>query len=373
MSIIRVTQGDIFESDAHTLVNTVNTVGVMGKGVALGFKQRFPGMFDDYRRRSARGEVRLGEPYLFRRSESPWIINFPTKGHWRSPSKLRDIERGLVYLVERIERWEVQSLAVPPLGCGNGELEWRVVGPVIYERLAQLDIPVAMYAPFGTPLVQLEESFLLGQLELLRTDQAPPEFKVTPAAVALVEVLARLESNPLAPSIGRIAFQKLAYFATQTEIPTGLHFERGSYGPFSRGLKNVITRLVNNSLIEERSRGNLIGVLVGPGYARARGNFEADLEPWRAAIDRLVDLVSRTSTSEAEIAATVHYAAKELNVRPGPASELDVYRYVDAWKPAKFTPNDVATAIRNLAMLGWLDVTASRNLPLPATASSSAV
>jgi O-acetyl-ADP-ribose deacetylase (regulator of RNase III) len=123
-----VRKGDLFESGAQTLVNTVNTVGVMGKGVALEFKRRFPEMFADYQRRCQAGDVRLGEPYLWRGLVEPWVINFPTKDHWRSVSKLADIERGLVYLAEHIAEWSVTSLAVPPLGAGSGGLDWATIG-----------------------------------------------------------------------------------------------------------------------------------------------------------------------------------------------------------------------------------------------------
>src|SRR5271168_538195 len=144
--MIRVRIGDIFESNAQTLVNTVNTVGVMGKGVALGFRKHFPEMYDDYVRRCERHEVQLGKPYLFRRVVPPHIINFPTKEHWRSVSRLEDIVKGLRYLQEHVQAWGVTSLAVPPLGCGEGQLEWRVVGPTLYRGLYELGIPVELYA-----------------------------------------------------------------------------------------------------------------------------------------------------------------------------------------------------------------------------------
>src|SRR5687768_2475848 len=95
---ITVRQGDLFESSAQTLVNTVNTVGVMGKGVALAFKQRFPEMYRDYVQRCERNEVRLGQPYLWRPLVEPWVLNFPTKEHWRKPSSLTGIVAGLEYL-----------------------------------------------------------------------------------------------------------------------------------------------------------------------------------------------------------------------------------------------------------------------------------
>src|SRR3954451_14974041 len=151
MSVTRVIQGDMFESGAQTLVNTVNTEGVMGKGIALQFKKRFPDMYEDYVARCERNEVKLGQPYIYKERLYPWIINFPTKKHWRSISRLEDIEEGLDHLEAHYKEWGVTSLAVPPLGCGEGGLEWRVVGRVLYERLSRFAIPVVLYAPFGTP------------------------------------------------------------------------------------------------------------------------------------------------------------------------------------------------------------------------------
>src|SRR5258708_20452702 len=144
----RVLIGDLFESKAQTLVNTVNTVGVMGKGVALGFRKRFPEMYQDYVRRCERREVHLGEPYLYRRLVAPHIINFPTKDHWRSVSKLDDIVAGLRYLEDYISEWGITSLAVPPLGCGGGRLDWGVVWPYLFRPLSALRMSTIMYYPF---------------------------------------------------------------------------------------------------------------------------------------------------------------------------------------------------------------------------------
>jgi O-acetyl-ADP-ribose deacetylase (regulator of RNase III) len=148
--MFKVLIGDLFESKAQTLVNTVNCVGVMGKGVAEQFKKRFPAMFDDYADRCKRKEVRIGEPYLYRTS-GVQIVNFPTKNHWRSPSRLTDIESGLDYFVDHAMAWGISSVAMPPLGCGNGGLEWSEVGPLIYRKLHGLPIDVEVYAPYGTP------------------------------------------------------------------------------------------------------------------------------------------------------------------------------------------------------------------------------
>src|SRR5437899_1683390 len=127
---VRIVTGDLLKSGQQTLVNTVNTVGVMGKGIALAFKKRYPEMFDDYVQRCDRGEVELGQPYVFTEPDH-LIVNFPTKGHWRAVSKLSDIATGLEYLEKHYKEWGITSIAVPPLGCGNGQLEWKIVGPTL--------------------------------------------------------------------------------------------------------------------------------------------------------------------------------------------------------------------------------------------------
>jgi len=139
--------GDIFQSEVQTLINAVNCIGVMGKGIALEFKNRFPEMYEDYVSRCTRKEVRLGEPYLFRRSSRPQIINFPTKDHWKSLSRIEDIEQGLKHLLAHYKEWGVTSLAIPALGCGNGQLEWREIKLLIFKYVKQIDVPVEVYAP----------------------------------------------------------------------------------------------------------------------------------------------------------------------------------------------------------------------------------
>jgi O-acetyl-ADP-ribose deacetylase (regulator of RNase III) len=152
--------GDLFESPAAAWVNAVNCVGVMGKGVALEFKKRFPAMFESYRARCSAGQMTLGEPYLYRDASGRAIVNFPTKGHWRSPSRLADIERGLDFFAARAAHWGLTSVAMPSLGCGNGGLEWAEVGPLIWRKLHALPIDVDLYAPRGTPESELGLDFL---------------------------------------------------------------------------------------------------------------------------------------------------------------------------------------------------------------------
>ena len=142
--MIREVVGDIFDSSVQTLVNTVNCRGVMGKGLALQFKLRYPAMFTDYVERCKMGRVRVGEPYLYR-TKTVWILNFPTKDDWRRPSRLDYIERGLRYFAAHYHEMGILSVAFPQLGCQNGGLKWTDVGTMMRRYLAPLGIDVEIY------------------------------------------------------------------------------------------------------------------------------------------------------------------------------------------------------------------------------------
>ncbi len=164
-------RGNLFESPAQTLVNTVNTQGVMGKGIALGFKRVYPEMFEEYRQLCERGELHIGQLHVWRTSNKI-IINFPTKREWRKPSRIEYIEEGLRAFVETYESLGIYSVAFPPLGCGNGELNFdRQVRPVMEEFLRALPIPVYIYAPL--PQSALAEHRQPGELRhWLRSEPA---------------------------------------------------------------------------------------------------------------------------------------------------------------------------------------------------------
>jgi O-acetyl-ADP-ribose deacetylase (regulator of RNase III)/uncharacterized protein YwgA len=347
--MVKVRTGDILRSNAQTLVNTVNTVGIMGKGIALEFKRAFPDMFEDYVQRCQQGRVKLGQPYLYKRLVPPWILNFPTKQHWRSVARIEDIVHGLQYLKRHYQEWGIISIAVPPLGCGQGGLEWRVVGPVLYRHLAEFTIPVELYAPFGTPHEELS---------LSEEGPAPPP-KVAAGAIALVEILRRIQTKPYHWPVGRTSFQKIAYFATEAGIPTGLEHTRASYGPYSPGLKPVISRLVNNGLITERPGQAMLRVTVGPTFEAARRAYADDLARWEAQIDAVTDLFLRMTTRRAEVAATVHFVFQALSRRKleRPTDE-QVLAGVLNWKQRRRPPlseNEIRDSIRTLTMLGWID------------------
>jgi O-acetyl-ADP-ribose deacetylase (regulator of RNase III)/uncharacterized protein YwgA len=358
--MIRVLTGNMLESHAQTLVNTVNCVGVMGKGIALQFKKKFPEMYKDYVARCERKEVELGKPYLYKSLVLPWVLNFPTKDHWRSVARLDDIIRGLEYLLQHYKEWGITSLAVPPLGCGQGQLEWRVVGPTLYNYLNRLDIPIELYAPHGTPHEELKIEFLSEQTWQER--RMPSARWVKSGWVALVEVLKRVQEEPYHWPIGRVAFQKIAYVVTKERIPTGLQFKRHSFGPFSPEFTSlVLSRLINNGLIREEKRGSLLAVKVGGTFEDARKAYIEDLKRWEPRIARIADLFMRVNGShQSELVATVMFVADELvDAKKENPAEDDVVREVMTWKLRHRPPlkeEEIRSTVRDLAALGWVDV-----------------
>ena len=137
-------EGNIFESPAQTLVNTTNTVGVMGKGLAKDFKRLFPEMFKEYQKLCESGEYTIGNLWLYR-TPNKWVLNFPTKKHWKNPSKLEYIEKGLQAFVNSYDKAGIYSIAFPKLGCGNGELDWDIVKPLMEQYLTNLPIDIYIY------------------------------------------------------------------------------------------------------------------------------------------------------------------------------------------------------------------------------------
>lgn len=193
-------QGNLLEAEADALVNTVNTVGIMGKGIALQFKKAFPDLFADYQRACDRGELQLGRVHVYAtgRTRPRFIINFPTKGHWRSKSRLEDVRAGLADLAEQIHALDITSIAVPPLGCGHGGLNWTDVRPLIVEALNNLtDVDIMVYAPEGAPAAAKMVN---------RTDRP----NMTIGRAALVTLVARYAER--VADVSLIEVQKLMYF-----------------------------------------------------------------------------------------------------------------------------------------------------------------
>ena len=191
---------------------------------------------------------------------------------------------------------------------------------------------------------------------------------MNPAWVALVEILRRIEEQPYHWPVGRTIFQKIAYVATQQGLPTAFVYQKGSFGPFCKELKDAETKLVNNNLLQEERLGKMFVVKVGPNYKRVRTDFDSSISQWETIIEKTTDLFMRMNTDQAEIVATIMYAANSLKKKDnGSPTETQVLDSVMQWKQKRRPPLNksvVASIIRNLGMLRWLDAKPDATLPV---------
>ncbi len=352
--------GNIFESKCSTIVNTVNCVGVMGKGIALEFKKRYPDMFTDYVLKCDRGEVKPGIPYVYQ-NEQVSILNFPTKDHWRSPSRLSYVIDGLNWFLDNYERYNIDSIAFPPLGCGNGGLTWSVVGPIMYQKLSKLPIPIEIYAPFGTSPKEISEEYLskcISEENIIGNSNS----RVNPKWYLILQVVKELNERKYALRVGRTIYQKICYVLTRNGVDTGFSFSKGSYGPFSPQVKDSITALANANLIVEKQLGRMISLSVSENVEIHKDKFT---ETEWLAVKKTVDLFGRVkSTEQAEMIATVLYSYDQLALEKTMISDKDVYDYVLDWKPHWKTDKefDLCDTIQNMAMLSLINVSCSGKL-----------
>lgn len=234
--MIRFTQGNLLDAPVEAVVNTVNTVGIMGKGIALMFKERFPENFAAYEAACKAGKVEVGHMFVQAgvELEGPrWIVNFPTKKHWRQPTQLEWVESGLVALQQVIREKNIRSIGLPPLGCGNGGLEWSVVRPKIEAALGDLpDVDVVVYEPTA---------------KYQNVAKKKGVDKLTPARALIAEMVRRYWVLGIECTL--IETQKLAWFLERTikrlqlPDPLDLRFEANRYGPYAHRLTHLLDGL----------------------------------------------------------------------------------------------------------------------------------
>jgi O-acetyl-ADP-ribose deacetylase (regulator of RNase III) len=234
--MMKFTQGNLLEAPVEALVNTVNTVGVMGKGIALMFKEAFPGNFHAYEHACKHKEVKIGHMFVTENrtfSGPRWIINFPTKKHWRQPSKLEWIIEGLGDLRDVIREHEIRSIALPPLGAGNGGLDWAEVRPEVERALGNLE---------GVDILVFEPTAKY-QNVAKRTGVE----ELTPARALMAEMIRRYWV--LGIECTYLEVQKLGWFLERTiqslgiEDPLEFQFKADKYGPFSDRLRHMLNAL----------------------------------------------------------------------------------------------------------------------------------
>lgn len=347
--MIREMHGNLLADDAEALVNTVNTVGVMGKGIALQFKRAYPEMFKDYANEAKAGRLATGRMHVWETASLAgprFIISFPTKQHWKARSRLRDIEAGLVDLVRVVRELGIQSIAVPPLGCGNGGLEWADVAPRIHAAFKPLSdqVEVRVYAPSGAPPAR----------EMVTRSALP---SLTPMRAALLSLMSAYHAVAWEWP-GPIETQKLAYFLQEAGEPLCLTFAKGSYGPYADNLRKTL-RDMEGHFIRGFGDGSARPLDAEPlevmAQTRDRCRAAIDEAPLTAArTARVLDVVSGfEGTYDLELLASTHWAATQEQART-PDEATRVIRRWTSRKAELFDADHVATAWDALDQNGWL-------------------
>ena len=341
--------GNLLEAEADALVNTVNTVGVMGKGIALQFKNAFPDNYEAYRRACEDKAVRLGEMFVFETGvlgRPRWIINFPTKQHWRAQSRLHHIESGLDALCATIRVHEIKSIAIPPLGCGSGGLDWADVLPLILTRLDELDAEVWVYPPDGAPAAG----------EMVVATERPV---LTPGKAALVAMVDRYTAVALSTSL--IEIQKLMYFLQESGEELRLRYKDHYFGPYADNLRHVLKAVEGHHLRGYGDGSNPVAhaepIVVLPGATDEAWAVLAENPGITSRMNRVLELVEGyESPFGLELLATVHWVATRIKWSPDDAAE-NVVEQVQAWSPRKrrlFAPEHITAACERLRQEGWL-------------------
>ena len=343
--MIRRGTGNLLESDADALVNTVNCVGVMGKGIALQFKKAWPAMFRDYAAAVKAGEVVPGQIHVWRTGQlhgPRFILNFPTKRHWRAKSRLDDIDAGLVDLVEKIRSLEIRSVAIPPLGAGNGGLDWSAVRPRVVAALERVpNVDVLLWEPGHAPSPKKQP---------VHTPR--PEW--TPARAAVIALMGQY--RVLDDDLTQLEVQKLAYFLQEAGQDLGLQYAQHHYGPYADRLYHLLQRLEGHFIrgLEDR-RPDVLLEVDHTAVDEATAFLQRDAEVGER-FGRVSKLIEGFETPYGmELLATVHWVGKS-----NPEARADVDQALEAvhrWSARKrstFEPKHVRTAWRRLDEHGWL-------------------
>jgi O-acetyl-ADP-ribose deacetylase (regulator of RNase III) len=349
--VIESTTGNLLKAEAEALVNTVNTVGVMGKGIALQFRQAFPEMHRAYQKACQAGEVQLGKVQVFDLGGlvggPRWIINFPTKGHWRARSRLSDIEAGLQDLAGKIRELRIHTVALPPLGCGNGGLNWAEVRPRIEKAFAAIpDVHVLLYEPAGAPGASVMPN---------RTTRP----RLTLGQAALVGLMDRYLKGLLDPFVTLLEVQKLMYFlkASGESLPR-LTFQKGSYGPYSPDLRHGLIRMERHLTrgFGEGSDNPTTPIELVPGAVEVADKFLSCLPETRARMERVAALIDGYEDPYGmELLSSVHWVMHhEVQATQDSSEAVAAVHRWNARKRRLLKPEHLELAWQRLHDKGWV-------------------
>ena len=345
--MIEFKTGDILEEEVEALVNTVNCVGVMGRGIALQFKRVFPRNFKEYAARCKRNEVQPGRMLVFETGEmlTPrYIINFPTKRHWRGKSRIEDIESGLRSLAEEIRSRRIRSIAIPPLGSGLGGLSWSDVRDRLEEALSDLeDVKIVVFEPGGGPADE-------------RANRSRDVPAMTAGRAALVGLLDRYLHGLLDPSVTLLEAHKLMYFMQEAGEPLQLRFTKGHYGPYAENLRHVLTAIEGHLVSGYADGGDAPGkeLRLVPGALDDARAFLRDQQHTQVRFERVSELVEGfESPFGLELLSTVHWLSRAEGIH----DLNDIIDETYAWNSRKrqFSRRQISLALDVLAAKMWIE------------------
>ena len=346
VSMIHNKTGNLLTAEVDALVNTVNCVGVMGKGIALQFKQAFPDNFKAYAAACKKKQVGLGKIFVYDNSDlikPNFIVNFPTKDHWKNKSNLADIQTGLQSLVEWIIDNNITSIALPPLGAGLGGLSWNKVKLEIENAFKQCpNIDVWLYAPLGVP-----------NAKNMPVKTTTPNMTVGRAA--LIELMARYQQQGYQHSL--LEIQKLMYFMQAAGEPLRLKYTKHIYGPYAENLNHVLQRIEGHFIRgygDRSSKAQSAQIELLPNAVEQANEF-LELNPEaKERIENVAQLIKGfESPYGVELLSTVHWVAKNADIE----NTADVVTKVYQWNERKrhlMKTKHIEKAYNTLQQQAWI-------------------
>lgn len=343
--MIKFKNGDIFIDQAEAIVNTVNCVGVMGRGLALQFKNKYPENFREYQKACKQNFVKPGRMFVFETGEligPKYIINFPTKRHWKAKSKIEDIQSGLQDLVKTIEQYGISSVAIPPLGSGLGGLPWGLVKNEIIQALNDVSCEVIVYEPLERDVT-------------IQNSQQVPE--MTAGRAALIGLMDDYLKGLMMPFVSLLEVHKLMFFLQEAGEPLRLKFTKAAYGPYAENLRHVLKRVEGHFIQGYQDGGDIpdkpLEILPGAGRMASEKLHQA---PSTAShFQRVIDLIEGfESPFGLELLSTVYW----LNKTEGKSTINSIIDGVHSWNERKkqFTPRQIQIAVEVLQKKHWINL-----------------
>ncbi|HEY5602127.1 MAG TPA: macro domain-containing protein [Gammaproteobacteria bacterium] len=343
---INIMKGDLLKESVDAIVNTVNCVGVMGKGIALQFKKKWPENYKVYSHACKEEKVKTGKMFIYDAGglvQPHYIINFPTKQHWREKTKMSYIDEGLKDLIKQVQSLKIKSIAIPPLGCGNGGLDWADVKPRIEKAFSDLpDVDVRLFEPSGGP-----------DPASMETNTKKP--KMTPGRAAIVKVLSIYRQMEF--SLSKLEVQKLAYFLEFAGRDLKLNFTKDKFGPYSDVLRHVLTTMdghyiegVGDNVVESEIQPTKSALSEAENFIRESGD-----EDLQNHVERVAALIEGFETPYGmELLSSVHWVFMNES---GVNDVDDAIRAIQSWNNRKkeiFQEPHIRLAWNRLKEQGWL-------------------